>query len=209
MPIINLHGALGEKFGKEFNLEVSSPAEAARALIFNIPGFKDAMLEYDYRIFVGDIALNEDLAEDQLNLKTSRDIHFVPVIQGSKKGVGKIIAAIVVIAAAIAYTAVTGDVMGGSRIASIGVSIGLRGISMLLAPQIEDTDNKIFNNSVTTGQQGSPIPLMYGEMYVELTPISASITSGLAPTYQSLDYDASATGSTINWDLYRNITDIN
>lgn len=208
MTVINLHGALGEQFGKTFNLDVSSPAEAARALIYSIPGFKDAMLQYDYRIFVGDIESGNDLDEDQLNLKTARDIHFIPVVQGSKKGIGKIIAAIVVIAAAVAYTAVTGDIVGGTRIASIGIGMGLRGISMLLAPQIEDTDNKLFNNSVATGQQGSPLPLMYGEMYVELTPISASITAGIAPVYTSLDYDTAATGSTVNWDLYRNITEV-
>lgn len=209
MTAINIHGALGEQFGKIFHLNVNSPAEAVRALIYMVPNFKDAMMNYDYRIVVGNLDNGDELAEDQLTIHTCRDIHLIPVIQGAKKGVGKIIAAIVVIAAAIAYTAVTGDIVGGSQIASIGISMGLRGISMLLAPQIEETDNKLFNNSVATGQQGSPIPLLYGEMYIELTPVSASITAGLAPTYTNLDYTESGTGVNGTWNLYRNVTDIN
>lgn len=208
MVKIYLYGELGNQFGREYNLEVASPNEAVRALIYTKPGFIDAFQQYDYQIAVG--SLDDCLEEDQLDLKTNRDIHIIPYIQGSKKGVGKIIAAVVIIAAAVYYGASTGDIGGATAIANIGISIGLRGISMLLSKQPEEADNKLFNNDAQTAQQNNPIPLLYGEMYFDLVPVSASITTGLAPSYGSLDFDQSAEGSyswNPSWTFYRNVTE--
>lgn len=44
MKTVRLYGHLGVRFGRVFRLDVASPAEAVRALLLQLPGFRDAIL---------------------------------------------------------------------------------------------------------------------------------------------------------------------
>jgi predicted phage tail protein len=198
MSNIYLYGHLAEKYGSDaYDLAIKNPAEGVKALCMMIPGFTQDIRDYNFQILVGDLEDPIDLDEESLNLITSRDIHIVPVVEGSKnKGLGKIIAGVALIAVvAFAGPLGIGAIMGttmlgttiGAMVASVGFSMVLGGASMLLSSQAKanlgdsptDDPNSIFASGSGTARQGSCIPLLLGEMYCDLTPISASIQSGI------------------------------
>lgn len=152
-----LHGALAQ-FGERFYLDVKSPAEAIRALIVQIKGFRQALREGHYKILKGwPHRPSEDLSLDELNLRLGRanEIHVVPVIEGSSSGWGKILAGVAIIGLAIAAPYALGFVGGisgalgttfgaisaigfsgisFSSVAALGAAIALGGVAQMLSP---------------------------------------------------------------------------
>ena len=53
MRKVYLKGNLA-RFGNEFNFEVNSVSEAVRALATQIKGFRQALVQGEYKVFVGD-----------------------------------------------------------------------------------------------------------------------------------------------------------
>lgn len=83
---IVLGGVLGKKFGREYNWDVSSPAEAIQALRLQIKGFKQFLLDSESRgltfaVFNG----KRNIGENELDLDGKAPIRIIPVIIGSKK----------------------------------------------------------------------------------------------------------------------------
>lgn len=132
MKTIYLHGHLKEQFGDSFRLSVSTAAEAVRALEANFPGkFFGAIRDGVYRVQRG--PGQPDITEDQLRINTSsREIHIVPVIQGSgggRKGKGflGVVMGVALIAAAVAFApAAVGA--GGFMGANLGAAVGAGGL---------------------------------------------------------------------------------
>jgi predicted phage tail protein len=79
---ITLYGDLGERFGKEWVLDVHNPHEAAKAIEANKPGFMQYIMDKEYHILVGDSDISDKELMDPLG---SKDLAFLPVIHGSKK----------------------------------------------------------------------------------------------------------------------------
>ena len=50
MKTIRLYGELGKRFGREFKLDVQSPAEAVRALRVIVPGFQTDRMRLEHRV---------------------------------------------------------------------------------------------------------------------------------------------------------------
>src|ERR1700757_2317474 len=100
MTNIYLYGDLGEKYGKHYNLDVSSVPEAIRALCLTRDGFMEDFRQWTYRVCVGNPdGEHDDLDEDSLTLNTKRDIHIYPVVEGGSSGVGKMIIGAILITA--------------------------------------------------------------------------------------------------------------
>lgn len=198
MTKIYLYGSLGEKFGPEYDLDVGSVTEAVRALTLTKEGFATEVENGVYQIFVGDPDSDdhEELEEGTIHLRTHRDIHIFPVIEGSKrKGLGKtIIGAILMVASF--FIPVPGL---NNLIFNIGMSMMLRGISMMLSPQPDkdSTPDSLFQNDPMSAQQGTPIPVLYGEMLCDLIPISLSVEADKKDATRGLDYGNTYTGPTI------------
>jgi predicted phage tail protein len=100
MRKVYLEGALGEKFGSEWNLAVNSPAEAMQAIAAQRSGFKQFLLEGEniqgYDVLVGD----EQIGVEECyisNPSMNQSYTFVPVIAGSKNSMLMIIAGIALI----------------------------------------------------------------------------------------------------------------
>ncbi|MGR4927265.1 hypothetical protein ACIPUD_10710 [Bradyrhizobium sp. CAR08] len=152
-----LHGALASRFGKTFELDVKSPAEAIRALIVQIRGFRQALREGDYHILKVRPNITTDLELDELKLRLgkAREIHVIPVIKGSSSSWGKILAGVAIIGLAIAapyalglMAPVTGSLglsaaLGAStgifgltfgNIAATGAAVALGGVAQMLSP---------------------------------------------------------------------------
>ena len=92
---IKLYGELGDKFGKEWNLDINSPSEAIRALDVNNRDFRSYMVNSEkngiaYKIIVGKSYLEEK--EELYYPSGKQEIKIIPVVIGAKKsGLGMII----------------------------------------------------------------------------------------------------------------------
>jgi predicted phage tail protein len=196
-----LHGHLKEKYGDCYTLAVDSPQQGVHALCQMVPGFKSGLLESDYHVIVGEGDAAIDLGESDLGLVTERDVHLIPAIEGANNGAIKIVTA----AALIALSFIPGiGQIAQVGLLSVGASLGLQGIAALISPQNKTSNSYVFNGEQVTLSQGSAIPLLYGEMMVNLVPISASITNETTgpvtenPTYGGTDGWAQADNTIAN-----------
>lgn len=202
MTTVYLYGHLGRRFGHRWSLDVSSPAEAVRAIMANRPDFHAYMIQHSapgYQVFVGqDPVRGADRLGDPIGRQA---IKIVPVIAGAAKDptIGIIVGAIIVIAAVVSFQyyavplglttaagtlTVTGQLVMAAGFMGAGMVAG--GISQLLAgtPQAPGISEKeanrpsfMFSGVVNTTAQGHPVPVGYGRMRVGSAVISAGITT--------------------------------
>jgi predicted phage tail protein len=200
-----LHGALAARFGRAFELDVRSPAEAVRALIVQLKGFRQALRDGAYRIVRAREAVADslDLPELKLRLGKARELHIVPVVAGAASGWGKILTGVAIIALAIAAPyalgmagATIGATLGTSaigiagigtfgQIAMFGAMVALGGISQMLtkAPTAASTTSQDQNASFLFGSadnvtvQGGPVPVVVGEFVVGSVVVSSGLST--------------------------------
>jgi len=190
---IKLYGKLAEFVGhKEFEVKVDTLAKAVSFLIHNFPEVEAYMSPKYYQVKVG----NYDIDENEINYPIGQqDIHFIPVISGAGKGFGKILlgAALIGVAAFSGGTGLSlgsGGVFGftGGSLAAIGGNIGialvLSGVSDMLFPLPQqqsfatEEDPRLsfsFSGVQNTSRAGTPIPIVYGEIFTGSVVISAAI----------------------------------
>lgn len=188
-----LTGRLGQLFGREWDLFVSSPAEALRAIDVNVKGkLREYLIKQGgdkyYKIALqkrNNLIDKEEIA----NKSGHSDIYIMPVIRGSNSGAGKIIAGVVLLAVAwwnpLGWGSFTVGVLG-----SMGVSLVLGGITQLLTPTPKNNNSEQlqsfnFQGNATAVQQGVPVPIVYGKALVNPTPICVSYTSYTPSTTQT------------------------
>jgi predicted phage tail protein len=166
LTTIKLYGHLGETYGAEFKLAISSPAEAVRALACQLPGFRDAIAKAAGYVF---LAGDEPVHPDHLTFQTGkREIKIVPVMAGAT-GIEAVLIGIGVSAGTAATVATAVTVI--SVIASL-TSFAL-GIAQLLSdpPKMDSREsNKLesysFDGPRNTTTQGAPVPVGYGRLMV-------------------------------------------
>ena len=150
MREIKLYGALAKFVGeRRFVAEISSAGEAIRMLLANFPGLEQHMAERHYKVIVD--SYESDLEE--IHYPASQTIKIVPVLGGAGGGTGKIIAGVVLIAAAVvtagaalgfgaagfSATAASAYATGGFATAAaiagnVGIALVLGGVAQLLSP---------------------------------------------------------------------------
>lgn len=174
---IVLHGFLGKKFGRKHRYYIETPAEGYRALCATLPGFEQAFIKFPHcYAFVADGVPLEDTKEGALPV--DREMHIVPVVKGSGK-FGKII-----IGAAIAIVGLI--VPGGQWAVQFGLALALSGVADLLTkkPKMamatntqdpERVESYFFRGPLNTTQQGLPVPVCYGDVFVGSVVVSAGI----------------------------------
>lgn len=205
MKTLKLTGLLAKKFGKEFHLDVESPAEAIRALCYQVPGFEDALKQGSYRVKrLVTKTSGFDIGLDAVHLNFGKSPGFVlsPVVAGSKKqGLGKIIMGIALVGAAfffapaaIAATATTAASGGlAATIGATGVTYGylattgammmLNGISRMLTPSVgsgspaDQQQSFMLDATGNLTEQGNPVPIVIGEVFTGSVVISTGITT--------------------------------
>ena len=160
---VHLHGRLGERFGKQHRLDVTSAAEAIRALAYQLPGFELHVREGSYAVTVGSGSYPDrcsPLSEDTIDLQLGRqsDIHIAP--EGVVAGIETIL-----LVGILAFTVV----------ASLSM------VLMMRAPKPGDREeatkvaSHIFDGAENVIEQGHPVPLVYGEMRVGSIVASSGI----------------------------------
>lgn len=192
---IRVYGPLAKLLKRrKFRAEVASAAEAVRFLIANFPFLERHMSEPDryYRVSVAD----RDLDEEELSLPAgaSEIIKIVPVVAGAG-AVGRIILGVALVA--LSFTVIGPALAAGVWSGSIGyatagallnISIGigatlvLGGIAQLLTPTPKLRDDErdprksfSFSGVQQTSRQGTPVPIVYGEVVTGSVVVSAGL----------------------------------
>lgn len=141
---VYLEGVIAKKFGSEFTIYAESVADVWRCLNCNFPELREYLIEcheknIGFLCKVGDKGLED---EEEMLLKMEKgDIFISPQPAGSKSGLGKILAAIAIVALvvytggqALALANASAAMAGASTTAfSIGAAIGMTGTLGLMA----------------------------------------------------------------------------
>ena len=206
MKVVKVYGALRKRLGQcRFEFDVSTPAQAIKALCVNFPGLEKWLIDSEkdgvgYRVSVGKEKIVDDLSLLGLPFSEKEVFSIAPIVTGAGRGFGRIAAGLGLVALAIVtqggsmsfglggFSAIKGAAVG-AKIAAIGGNLGilltLSGIATAISPQ-PDTglergreaaklQSFVFNNVVNTSKQGLPVPIAYGRVFVG----SAVISSGL------------------------------
>jgi predicted phage tail protein len=185
---IHLLGNLSQ-FGEVWEMEAKSIADVVQLIDCQEQGFRKFLIDAaesgldmaivgkDFRVEEPDELLFENLGPEEVY------ISLVPA--GSKKGWGKILLAIVLIVASFLvppaglFGATQATVQAG--LVTAGISIGLQGITQLLAKTPDGDDQKtkegLFDGPTSTLKQGQPVPVLYGELLIGGAPIHVDLTT--------------------------------
>ncbi len=209
MHTIRLYGAMGQKFGRShrFELSIGSPAEAVRALMQMIPGFRHYLINAkDRGIAFTIFAARRNIVESELRLPVAedREIRIAPVPQGRKGGIFQIILGAVLVVVGVIGESPWGQAFGGAvwgpYAISAGVSMIAGGVIQLLTPLPRTSGSKdkqgnvgstTFNGPINTVAQGNPVPVFYGG---PMTVGSMVASAGIQ--VQESDYTATPTDGT-------------
>ena len=193
---IKLYGELAKFVGhKEFEVKADTLAHAVSFLINNFEGVEKYMSPKHYQVKVGNYAVDESELSHPIG---QEDIHFIPVITGAGRGFGKILLG----AALIGFVFLSGGasfslqsgltfkegLLGSAflnkSIAYVGGYLLLSGVSEMLFPVPKppsfesEEDPRLsfsFGGTQQTGRAGTPVPLVYGEIFTGSVVISGGI----------------------------------
>jgi len=194
MQTVYLNGEIA-KFGEKWQTSCNTVSEILRLIECQTPGFRKHLVEaaeagIDYQIMRG-----KDLIEaDDLFLSIGEDDIIITELPAGAGKVGKIIAGVILVVAAVLLAPVDGGFtlakLGEALAANfylqamalVGVSLITAGISemMMPGPEVDGTEqnrNYLFQGPVNTMSQGMPVPLAYGELIVGGAPIGVSFSS--------------------------------
>lgn len=165
---VKLYGPMRRRFGREFKLCVSSPAEAIRALSVQVPGFKKYLIDakndgLTFAVFIG----KRNIGEKSINDPAGEDeIRIAPIIQGSKRGgVLQTIIGVVLIVVSLVFP------VTAPYLLQPGIGLAIGGVVQMLSPQPkgmgakdspENQPSYSMNGTINTQAQGNPVQLIYG-----------------------------------------------
>ena len=181
-----LGGALGKKFGKQWNLAINGVREAFQMIDANEPGFMSWVRtnadKYDrYHIRVTKHSgEKQEISKDTVLMEIGdiKEIRITPIITGRGAGV-KIALGVVALVVSYFFPA------AAPYLVPMGISLIMGGILELLSPtpKVAGSSSGNSNNSyyfdgpVNTVNQGVPVTLIYGkQVLVGSQTISAKVT---------------------------------
>ncbi|WP_396234207.1 tail assembly protein [Acinetobacter baumannii] len=168
LKTIKLYGILGQKFGREFKLDVVNTREAMRALSVQIAGFEHFMLHaheqglrfavflkgknssnkrgkkrpaiYDHE--TKRLITGDNIGEEQLDMNTEADIiHIVPRVigAGGNNGILQLVLGAILIAASFIP-----GIGQAAQVALIGAGAGMAmgGVASMLMPKVDTTQDQ-------------------------------------------------------------------
>lgn len=180
-----LDGPMGRRFGKEWDLAVSTPGEALQIIEANTPGviawMRGNQARYaNYRVTITDtkgkkVSLND--ATYNLSRAQPAVIRFTPITKGASAAVRMVVGVVLMVGSYFAGPA-------GPAMFAAGMSMFVGGLIEILSPvpkpdkgsASDDGTSYYFNGPVNTSAQGIPVPLIYGRCMVGSQAVSANIT---------------------------------
>lgn len=196
MKTIILTGVLAIEFGRNYEFDCHSPAEALRALVYQMDGFEAALKEGAYHVFRTYENGEHDINEMQLSVAfgNATGMRIEPVIAGAKAGMLQTILGVALVGAAVFFS---GGVLAGTafsvlgmgvsygQIALVGGMLAISGASQMYSAAITDnpddhTDERksfIIDAPRNLIEQGHPVPLIYGRCFTGSIVIATGITT--------------------------------
>lgn len=195
MVEVRLHGALAAEFGRVWNLEVSSTAEAVSALSTLRPRFRAAIMRLHKAGSVFRIRTRAgDLIESELHLPISDGsrIDIIPIIAGASAGV-RFVVGVALMVVGVAAAGFLGP--AAPYVVAAGFSLAVGSVVQWLTPVPPRTQQEsatsleswTISGPTNTGDQGSPVPIIYGEVLTGATAISAGISVDQITSAASVD----------------------
>lgn len=203
MTQVKLLGELGDKFGSDWSSNSKSMRDIFKLIDCQVEGFKEYLQDCHEKNIGFTIQNGEDFIDyDDLLLCDIKDTVIISAVPaGSGKGLGKILAAIAVIALIFFFpaTMVAGGQAGasvgatfsqamsagltipGNLVVSLGANLAIAGLTEMSAPDAGDMTSDpsfLFNGADNSIEQGKPVPVLYGKMKIGGTPISQQFTPG-------------------------------
>ena len=196
---LKLYGELATFVGhKEFEIQVHNLPQAISFLVNNFPKVEKYMNPKHYLVKVGNYEITENEIHDPIG---QQDIHIIPVISGAGGDTfNTILLGAALIGASFFFpgaglfgtTSFLGTTAGtgigtliGTGISAIGAGLVLQGIGNILYPvedpTFEDNPQISFNFAGTqnTARAGTPVPIVYGEIFTGSVVISGDIDLSL------------------------------
>ncbi len=195
---VYLQGDLGERFGNKFTVHTDNYRDVFRCINANRPDF----LPYLRKCHEEDIGFIVETAGEQIDQEDlllplkQGDITIAIAPAGSKSGVAKIIAAVILIfwlgplvfgeAGAMASMAEGVALTIGQKAAvagfMMGTNLAIMGLQQVMAPDPavdqDNPSNYIFSGGTSAQVEGDPVPLLYGELRVPGRPIAVDVRNG-------------------------------
>tara|TARA_B110000902_G_scaffold258702_1_gene328838 strand:+ start:546 stop:1253 length:708 start_codon:yes stop_codon:yes gene_type:complete len=197
---VYLQGELGERFGHKFIVNTDNYADIFKCINANRPEWMPYVRKCHEENIAFIVETEEGLIDqdDLLTPIAKGDVTISLVPAGSKKGIGKIIVAIILVYIMIQTgyapsleAGFSGNWMlnaagtltiPGSMAVGFTTSLAMQGIQQIMAPDpAVDQDapsNYLFSGGANNSVEGDPIPIMYGELRVPGRPISVDIAQG-------------------------------
>lgn len=182
LTTIKLNGILGVEFAPEIKGELNTPQEVVNFLCCNFPDFRHYVLgsEWHYTMVVKGNNWERYIIEDSPSVilpVTGCVVEITPVVESS----GRTLTSIAMIGIGIALVA-TGAATG------LGISLILSGATSLLSslingnPKKEEARSTFFQASGYNTKEGTPIPLVFGDVLVKnFQVLSQEISSPTFP----------------------------
>ena len=191
MKIVKVYGALRKLLGKtRFEFVADTPAQAMRALLVNFPHLERWLIDSEkngvaYRVTVGKQKVHNDDMSGMFAPWSEREVFSItPVMTGAGRGVGAIVAGVVLVA----LTLVPGGLpIAGAlatKIGLVGGALILGGIAQMISPvpkppgpgeEPTQLESNSFSGIANTVRQGMPVPIAYGRVFVGSAVISAGL----------------------------------
>jgi predicted phage tail protein len=199
---VYLQGELGERFGHKFIVNTDNYADIFKCINANRPEWMPYVRKCHEENIAFIVETEEGLIDqdDLLTPIAKGDVTISLVPAGSKKGIGKIILAIVMVYIMVTtgyvplgetswmMTATGALTIPGAVAVGFTTSLAMQGIQQIMAPDpAVDQDapsNYLFSGGANNSVEGDPIPIMYGELRVPGRPISVDIAQGGNATYR-------------------------
>ena len=222
---VYLDGEMAQKFGSEFTIYAKSVGDVFENLSCNFPEMRKYLIDchendIGFLCQVGNEGLQEE--RELLLSMEEGDVYISPQPAGSKSAIGKILAAVAIVA----LVAVGGAIIAGGGLTALGgglgalqaglayaastwvglavlgvaVNLALTGIQQLMAPDpsVDDFNNDretsyLFQGSEQTILEGDPVPVLYGQLRIPARPIGFELRNK-ANTYYNYNYNGGVRG---------------
>lgn len=176
-----LYGDLAEKFGSEFELDVNSFHECARALAAIFPDFRKTISPNEYALFCDDANIGH--MEIGININSGA-FHIFPKVFGrsTKSKILNVGIAEFVIGAVLFAASFYAGPVAGPILFNVGIGFMVGGaVTMLMSGLIPDIETEaarksfIFSNISNSTKQGVAVPICYGRHLVGSVVVSGSL----------------------------------
>lgn len=218
MTHVKLMGEMGEKFGAEWNMDVSNFRDVFRLIDCQTNGFKKYLTDCAEEGINFTIQNGEDLVDGTLDAMIApvKDIVVItPVAAGA--GMSDILKVIFGIFLLMYGPAMADGLFSGveaegvvelermnkakafttKAIQGVGTSLAMGGIQSYLTPDTPSTSGKsyLFNGPENNVKEGVPVPLLYGQLLVGGSVINFGVEEEALPPFALQGYTRITDGS--------------